>query len=309
MADDILRLLFEFKFRGVSFPVSEFSTDVEQDHVIHKWPDVDGGHVEGTGRAPLVHHATIHFRNGITPGISETWNADNVPLYPNAFRDFLIAMSIRRTGPLQHPELGIVQAKPKNASFKWLANKRDGCDVTASWIESDDTADDFKDVLLRTSPVADAQVFAADVDDQVIQWDNVLVTDDGDESTFSAAITSITSAFDTATLVQYQASGLIDRVLYRIDSLSTRVQKFGDITAWPIVTSCERLASAMNELKQTLLIDGRNIAALSTSQDMTLAALTVATRSSITDLLSLNPTLARSAVVPANTIVRYYKAA
>lgn len=314
---DVLEQLLEFRWRDIGVPVSDFSTDLQHDQVEHKWPDRDGAHVEATGRAPLVHHATIHFRNNLSPGINETWrlarigadgtfNADAQALYPTVFRAFLVAFATRSTGPLQHPELGVLQCKPKQAQFKWTSTRRDGIDCTASWVESDDTAADFEDILARPSPVSDALVAGIDLDSQLVQYASPAVTFDGGSTSFLDDIQAVTRTFDTASLISAQYAGKIDRVLYRVTSLQSRLSKAADLSAWPLVTSCERLKSALYGLKGSILNLDRAIAHYTTKKDTTLAALTGATQCDIGNLLKLNPSLAARPAVPQGTVVRYY---
>ena len=131
--------------------MTQFSTSLAHDQVVHKWADRDGAHVEATGRQPLQFRAAIPFKNAVLPGPGETWG--NLFLYPDTFRLFLTAFATRTSGILQHPELGPLRAKPHAAEFMWAANVRDGCDCTATWTESfDDTVTEFQDVLARKSP-------------------------------------------------------------------------------------------------------------------------------------------------------------
>jgi len=311
MADqifDVLEQLLEWKWRDVSAPTSEFDTEIDQDLVQHKWPNRDGAHVEATGRAPLMFTATLHFRNFIIPGLSETWNAGGAVLYPTVFRNFFQAMATRSSGPLQHPEFGLIQCKPKSAKCKWLASRRDGCDVTAAWIESlDDTVSDFKDILARKSPEPLAFVASADIDEQVIEWDNPPVTDDGLPTTFSDDVQSILNAYDIATIVSAQYGAKIDSVLYRVQSLEDRVSAANDVTAWPLISSCERLKGALYDLKVLLLTSEQNVQTITLQADTTLAALTAITGGDISDLITLNPALASTLIVTAGTTVRYYQ--
>jgi len=322
MADwDVLEQLLEFKWRDVSFPVTEFETDLEQDLALHKWPNRDGAHVEATGRAPLVFSATIPFRNFIQPGTTETWQnfiapdangnlESGAPLYPTVFRAFFQAMATRSSGQLQHPEFGLVQCKPKSARCKWSAMRRDGCDVTASWIESlDDTVSDFQDILARPSPVSEAQVAASDVDDQIVQWDNTPVTSDASASTFSQDLARVLSSFDMATILSSQYGASIDALTKRTSSLLDRVEAASDITAWPLIASCSRLQSSLYDVKQSLLTSGQSVAIFVPPEDTTLAALAAITGSTMDDLITLNAALVRNIRVPAGSEVRYYRKA
>jgi hypothetical protein len=319
MADfDVLEQLLEFKWRDVSFPVTDFDTDLEQDLAPHKFANRDGAHVEATGRAPLVFSATIPFRNFISPGANETWSIGtassysigNQPLYPTVFRAFFQAMATRSGGILQHPEFGPIQCKPKSARCRWTSQRRDGADVTASWVESlDDTVADFQDILARSSPISEAQVACADVDDQIVQWDNVAVTNDGISTTFSQDVARVLSTFDMATILSSQYGASIDALSNRVLTLLQRVQVANDITAWPLVSSCSRLQSSLYDVKLTLLTSGRAVNTFVPQEDTTLAALAAITGSSMDDIIKLNTGLARSVRVPAGTNVRYYRKA
>lgn len=303
---DVLEQLLEFKWRDVSFPVTDVGTDLEHDLMQHKWPDRDGAHVEATGRAPLVHTATIPFLNNLSPGLAETWNVNGQALYPTVFRAFLVAAATRSSGPLQHPELGIVTCKPHKFSFKWSSQRRDGVMCSASWIESDDTTGDFEDILARKSPVSEARVSSADLDAQIVQYANPTITADGDSSGFLDNILAITSAFDQATLLQAQYAGKIDHVLYRVNALEGRMLATADVTAWPLVNTAERLKSALNDMKSLLLTGDKGIGFFVVPKDFTLAALAAATGTAIYDLIKLNQALAAGPVVPQGTIIRRY---
>lgn len=313
---DVLEQLLEFKWRDVSFPVSEFDTDLEQDLVQHKWPNRDGAHVEATGRAPLAFSAIIHFRNFILPGINETWNIGtetsysigNQPLYPTVFRAFFVAMATRSSGVLQHPEFGPIRCKPKSARCKWTSQRRDGCDVTASWIESlDDTVSEFQDILARPSPIAESQVASADVDSQIVEWNNPAVTADSSSTSFSQDVAKILSTFDMATIVSSQYGASLDALTNRTLTLLQRVEAANDITAWPLISSCSRLQSSLYDVKLQLLTTGRDIATFTPQEDTSVGALSVLTNTSATDLIVLNASLARAPRVPAGTVVRYYR--
>ncbi len=302
---DLLEQLFELKWRDVAMPCTDFGTDIEHDQVSHEWPDRDGAHVEATGRKPLVHHASIPFRSNLSPGLAETWNAGGAVLYPTVFRQFLIAFSTRTTGPLQHPELGIITCKPKACHIRWQAKRRDGCDVQATWIESlDDTVTEFQDILASKSPVPAAVVASIDLDAQLTTYHSGLLADPS--FSFEDAIIAITTAFDAASLISSQAAGQINRVLYRLQRLQDRIQAAGDVTAWPITNSCLRLQDALNGMQARLLAGGKTVFYHRTQVDTTLPALVPVTNTSVTDLLTLNPRLAAYATVPALTVVRYY---
>jgi prophage DNA circulation protein len=301
MADDVLSQLLAFKWRTVIVPVSEFTTDILQDHVEHKWPDRDGAHVEATGRAPLVITAKCIFRNGVIAGKSEQFN---VVLYPEGFRQFFQACSIRETGTLQHPELGNIKCKLKSIRFRWHAGGRDGCDADAQWVESFDSDDQFQDVIARPSPVASVYIESADLDTQVMQYSNPALPP---QSSFLADIQAATAVFDTASLASKQIGGKIDHIVYRVQALEDAVSALRDNSAWPIIQSCERLKESLFELRKQQLVTQRTVGFYIVPKDQTLAALAAYLQTSIDDMMKLNIPLLDAPVVPRLTPVRYYE--
>lgn len=306
---DLFSQLQECKWRTVSFPTVSFSTSIQHDQAQHKWPDRDGAHVEATGRQPLVHRATIPFRNGVSPGKGETFGV----LYPDAFRAFLIAFSDRTSGTLIHPELGPVTCKPQMASADWSANIRDGVNVTASWIESYDEDKQYAETLARPSPIAGVYIEALDLDSQLTQYTDptglvkpASVDPKAPTMTFTQAITKITGAFDQVSLVSKRAGGYIDAVLYRVNTLQAACYAAKDNATWPIVNSCERLKASLYGLKQTQLTQQKDILLYVVPKDQTLAAIAATLGASVKDLVTLNSSLANAPIVPRLTSVRYY---
>ena len=102
-ASQLFASLLEFRWRDVSFPTTEFTTELRQDLAIHKLVDRDGAFVEGTGRAPLQITARVACLNGLDAGPNEHWQR---PLYPYTWRKLFEACADKSTGTLQHPELG-----------------------------------------------------------------------------------------------------------------------------------------------------------------------------------------------------------
>lgn len=293
------------KWRDVSFPVQQFSTSLAHDLAIHKWPDRDGAHVEATGRQPLTFRASIPFKNGVRPGPGESWGTSD--LYPTTFRLFLTAFATRTSGFLQHPELGLIRCKPHTAEFGWGATSRDGCDCTATWTESlDDTVTEFQDILASKSPVADLMLTCDELDSQIASYDNPLLSVHVRSFSFGAAIRNVTKSFNAITLASAKYGGYINHVAYRASLLEDAVLGLRDNKAWPMVTACERIRASLHDLKRSQLTASRLVGFYTVARDATLASLLVPTRSSVSNLLLLNPTLGRSSVIPKGTVVRYY---
>jgi prophage DNA circulation protein len=302
---DVLSQLLSFQWRGIAFPVASFSTQIAQDHVEHKWPDRDGAHIEATGRAPIVIHAKAIFRNNVAAGPKEIFGT----LYPTQFRSFLVAVVDRTSGPLQHPELGAINCKVKTADVDWDANKRDGADVSVTWIESFDDSSQFDQVLASPSPVAVLYSSAFDLDSQLTQY-NVpipkLPTISGES--FTQLISQITAITDQASLLNRQIGGYVDHALYRLSALSDSVMALKDSQTWPIFNSIERLRASLATYRLQQLQKTLNVSIYIVPKDQNLSSVATTVASSVSDLVKLNPLAASSAVVKSGTVIRYYQA-
>ena len=77
---DQLSKLQESSWAGIAFPNTGVVDDISFDLAIHKYPGLDGGFVENTGRNPGVFHIIGVFSNHIYPASGETWKYGS--LYP-----------------------------------------------------------------------------------------------------------------------------------------------------------------------------------------------------------------------------------
>jgi prophage DNA circulation protein len=138
---DILPSLLPTSWRGVIFPTTTVDLDINHSTVTHLYPHRDGGRVEGMGRDPVAHRFRIPFLRSIDRG-----------LYPQRFREFVVAWSDGSKGDLGHPELGILPCRPSKGTASWSADKRDGCWVDATWLESTDDGEAFAKLFRQSAP-------------------------------------------------------------------------------------------------------------------------------------------------------------
>lgn len=291
-----------------------------QDLVQHKFWGQDGASIEGTGRAPLVFTATIPFRNGIVPGKNERWGI----LYPDEYRAFVAASAVKGSGTLTHPEFGEVVCRLERCESEWSAERRDGCDVEATWIEDTTREEDELD-LANSSPITDASEAAASLDSQLsdLSPKPALPEYEPDFGDFMRGITAIS---DQASLLQTKAGGKIDQIAFRAGQLGNSLQRLQTRTAqtvkellrpdqslaarvamsWPMRQSTERLKSASRDMRKTILASGKPIVFYRVPKDATLAAIAIDTGAPLSDLMRLNPSALRSASVPEGSLIRHY---
>lgn len=301
---DIFTELREFSWRGIGFPVASTRFSFEHDQKDHAWADRDGVRIEPTGRGALLIHAAIPLVNGIEPGPMETWQG---PLYPTVFRSLIAALLDRSSGELNHPEFGKLTCCPKMADGEWVATMRDGVVLSATWRQTNEAEDELAQAVAAPSPITTAVQYGAALDTQLAE-SPALPQLPQFEPSFSDSMRSIQGAFDSVSLASAQVQGQIDHVVYRVKALSDAAVRAGDVQLWPVINSCERLKSAMADLRKTLLVANKKIAIYLTTKPLTLAQIAITKQAKLGDLLSLNPRLAALPIVPEQTSVRYYAA-
>lgn len=306
-SNDLFGALLELQWRGIGVPYSETELDLRQDLVIHKFGDRDGGHVEGTGRAPLQITARLPLFNGLTPAPSETWNAG--AMYPVLWRKFFAACADKTSGTLQHPELGSITCKCETAKTRWGADARSGVWVSVTWIESDDTGIDLDQDLSNPSPEAQVSISASDLDAQFASINPALVpTLPTFPFSFTDLANAIRSVIDQTTILEKTAQGRLDNLLYQANQFETSLSLAANAspTNWPMFQSCERAKSAAYALKAQPQTPSRPVLVKTTQKDATLAQVAAQVGASVADIIALNSGLVGPLFVPRGTPVQYY---
>lgn len=303
MADYFSTELLGCSWRDIGFPVTAFRVRISQDIAQHKRPDQDGARVESTGRNPLVFSASIPFRNNIAKGQNETWGT----LYPDAWRAFLAAMADRSKGTLQHPSLGRITCKAVSADTEITAQKRDGEDVSAEWIEYSEDEDASNAILAGESPIGGAVLEAIDLDTILADIPAIKAKDpDKSGASFEDTMRGVAGAVDRVSLLSRKTFGLIDRVAYRLNVVGDAIRAAGDPQNWPAKQSIERLRAQLFRIKRAALKAQRDTRIFITPSDVTLASLAPRLKNTVSDLVVLNPTLVAVPTVPQRTPVRYF---
>lgn len=301
---NVLDNLREFKWKSISFPVSRVHVTLAHDLVEHKFWAQDGANVEATGRAPLIIGATIHFRNTLARGRQESWGF----LYPNTFRNFFAASADRTTGILEHPELGEINCKLRQAEITHTAERRDGVDVEASWVETRET-ENTKSAFTSTSPAVGATAAAIDLDANLTNYNLAppLPKTGVWVGGFAPTIRSLASVGDQVSLLSRQIGGQVASVNYRLNQMEAFFNSVRNVQNTPIIQSIQRMRAATYNLQQKLLQKQRETRIYVVPVTKTLASIVVdLTGNTISDLVKLNPSLVGFATVPRGTAVRYY---
>lgn len=315
--------LLACSWRGIEFPISSMEFSFDQDLAEHKYWGSDGANVEATGRNPLVIKATIPFVNGIVPGKNERW----LTLYPNTFREFVIAFTNRTTGLLVHPEFGEIVCKPQSLSTVHEATRRDGVEVQATWVE---TLDDELRVVQVDSPVQTANRIAKDLD--ASKDDIVALIPEGQfpEESFESLINKATGVVDSVSIAANLLINKPRQVIFRLQQFENSVDRLRRVDTWPLKDASERIKNSLLDIleafntKHTVVGTGqgsvnappplinspRPIARLVTPQGNRMTAsqiqASLPVANSMEDLIALNPTLVARPEVGGGTLIRYY---
>jgi prophage DNA circulation protein len=295
--------LLPFKWRDNSYPCTRIRLTLAHDLVEHKYWRVNAARVEDTGVAPIRISAELPISNRVVPGKAEKWKAGK--LFPTALRALLVDFATRSAGLLQHPEFGRIACKAERIDFELAADRRDGPVVTASWVE---TIDDDVITEIVNRPVVDIGLEAANLDAEYRDLKRLVPSLPEYQTDFEDFARAIQGIGDQIALLSSRTVGQIDRLAYRINNVQASIERAKSALTWPATQAIERLKSATNDLRETLLVVGRDLQIFTVPVDTTLAGLQamLPASTSLSDLIKMNPVLVVRPVVPKGTRVRHY---
>ncbi len=297
----ILSQLRECSFRGISFPIVSIIDTFHQDLAIHKKLDVNGARIEPTGRQPTVYQVRAVFYEHVMPGVNESWGRQ--ALFPTVFQDVKTACETGGPGWLVHPFYGSVRVCPQSWSASLLAERQDGMMADITFIEN--TLDDAAEPKSSVTQVASLSAAQLDIYVPPIMWPVV----EKRKTSFTDLCNTITSAFDSVSLLEQRTSGKIDLMVGAVNRVQNSIESFAGTTKAIVSTNCSRLKNAGLALKKVqLTLANKTISNYIVKQNVTIANLANILKNSVEDLITLNPDLARFSTVPVLTYVRYYKA-
>ncbi|MRG98207.1 DNA circularization N-terminal domain-containing protein [Polyangium spumosum] len=319
---DILSTLQEASWRDIPFPIANISESGTQDAPLHKRADRDGAFVEGTGRAPFVYKVTgVFVASTIARGKNETWD----DLFPATFLRVRDAWMDRTTGTLNHPLYGPVRCKPASWDVSLNPDNRGGVFVDLSFIE---TNDDAETPAFTPSERSFAKSTAADLDAQLGTLNpppSVFAPQDGEQS-FSELVDSLTAVVDSTTLQGQRAIAKIDSGIGKLQRLANSIDRAASVVVTDATTgtttnlgplgagaariwqNCQNLAVALREIRSKILTSSnKDVSTFITERPTMLVGLSIQLKTTVAELLELNPTLPRARpVIPAYTLVKYY---
>jgi prophage DNA circulation protein len=294
MADalDILGNLLPLKFRGIEVPCQTNSIKVTQNLVEHNQYGVSGGEQENTCRKSAHLSFTIPFRAGLL-GYRN--------LYPNTYRDFWNACCDRSTGPLQHPEFGLMDVKVENYDTSWDPARRDGVDMTVSFVETIEKG--LRIELTASSPIKYATGLALDAE-KLGPGIKLPKYNDGSGSSLSDALKKLKGMQMLADITAAGMLAEIEKTMEAVNVLIDFTNQMSDPKAWPVMQALKGIETALVSAYDSAgLVDKKAIDIRTTTQERTTPLLAGDYGITIEQLFKLNPLLAAKDKVPAGTVV------
>jgi hypothetical protein len=292
------------KWRGISLYVSEFNTTWSHRQVERAYPYVDVPGHDWTGFDGFKTQATIHFLNTIEP-----------TLYPERWVEFRDAIVDGSTGPLEHPDLGEIKARPMEGSLRITAQSTAGILVTCSWAQTRDTVED-DETAFATSGGDSEQAEAADEGLAAL----TLIYPDGEpDSSLSDTVGAIEGAVFTYGQqiggAINQAQGLVGRHIQAIDLMgeawrhsdpSDRDAMAGAVARAATETLLYNMYDKLGKKAEQAAKKARPTSVHLVTGPSSLAALAGALGNTLDELLTLNPSAASSPTVTTGAKIQHY---
>jgi hypothetical protein len=286
---NVLGLLTTMSWRGTEYPVTDRNVSFLHENVDHRIQYRNNDFPEPIGPHSFLFKYTIPMREDIAVG-----------KYENLFNEGLIIllgdMRSKEPGDLNDPVYGTYRCVPVSYSETTDVNKRDGTDVSVEFIHSPRIGDSDPELPTTITGLSGLVGDAGLLDED-------LKAKDWNQEPSPEGTTSILNAING-----YGRQGLrqIDKVSANLDSLAAQMQKIEDTADlaenpqnWQIRDSARNLHLQILQAKNRLTEDPvTKVARILTKTTTTVSSMAADSGMTIAELLSMNPSLARSPVIP-----------
>jgi prophage DNA circulation protein len=290
---NVVGSLAELSFRNLNpVPCGDASYDFGHDQAERRYPFIDAAGHDHTGRQPIKFSATLYFVNTLEAG-----------LYPDAWNEWRDGLFDGSSGKLDHPDLGIVQARVLSVSVKLAATNRAGVIVNVTWTETIDNLDDH---AVYQGPAVSLRDAAAAADAACakfgISYPKII---DPPQISLTDLVGAIEGAVSSTVL---QVSGLINQGLGTIRKLTELATFQNTVAAWPVVYNLELLAAGLAETLENMTRSARPTGSTILTTSTTLDAFARDTGNTVVEVANLNPTMLGRPSVPKGASLTFYKA-
>lgn len=288
---DVLSQLQAFEWRGQKYPISSRSVSFSHDGVKHVIQYRDNGYTEQLGAQPLTFSYTLVMREGVAVGQYKSLFTTGYPVLFQSMRD-------RMRGVLVDPVLsGEWLCVPSSFSDDMDFTRRDGTDVRVEFTYSpDDDAGDVALPLTLQGLVSEAGALDAEVARQ--DW--------GQEPSPEPSIDPLDVPGSVVGQVEANAGKLsaqMEDTAYKLEKVERAAERATNPNLAPIKQAARRLRLAALDVANWPRDPNRKTVAVTTKSAKGLSVFAAEVGMTVLDLLKLNPSLARSPVIPSGTTV------
>lgn len=294
--NDILAHLLPLKWRGIEVPCTVNDVDVNHNLVEHNQYGVSGGEQENTCRKSARFSFHCLFRAGI---------AGYKNLYPTTFRDFWNACCDRTTGPLQHPEFGLIDCKVASFKIAYEPTKRDGLDLDVVFVETIEKGISVD--LTAASPITYAVWLAGDLE-TISTFIEVPEYDDGSGLTLKEALAKIKGTISLAGMSVSNMLSDIQSSINAVNGMLDMLNTSTDVKSWEAIDILKQIESSleMTAEKAATLTTNKTIEIKNVAVGGIPSVVASQFAMSIEDFYKLNPMLAIYDTIPVGLQVFVY---
>jgi hypothetical protein len=257
------------------------------------------------GRNPFVINVTAVFANTINPGINEFWKKGT--LYPNVYKQMLYESLASETQVLNHPFMGAIDAKIESFKPSIDARIRGGEIVDITFIEtiSDQEIEYIFSVIDRASQAA-VQIDTAFANLNPNPKDLGLPIY---KKNLNDLMNDVKGAIDKTdrTIKGAYSTAPIDELYGRCKEIVSSCKNLNQSSHAFVRQTATILKSTATIIKSELKTNSRDvIKVLRTITSSTLGSYISQTGNTMDELMYLNSELVKKAVIPPNTVIRYW---
>lgn len=307
MAIDVVSQLPQLRWGGRPAFCSSVETSGGNRLASRMYPYVDGAAHDDVGANPISVRATLHFLNGIESG--------GAALYPDQWANFHELLMTGTLRELEHPDLGVMQARVVDWSYVVSTASISGVNVSVSWEQS---LEDLDEVVSFATAAVDAKVAAAAVSDAMSKLKIEYPTGAPEGDLVGSVVAVIDTGFSVATDIQGEVNK-ITGTLDRIESSFERTMKavgvtdatgrdsiLGSEARWQLQSGIDTLRAILAQAVETAQRRARQTGTYVVTVNTSVAKLAQELGNSVADLIGLNPSIVESPVVRKGTSVRHY---
>lgn len=295
---DVFPLIPRLSWRGIEYPVIERNVSFLHENVDHRIQYRENDFPEPIGPHSFLFKYTIPMREDIAKGPYKNLFNEGLPILVRNMRN-------KEPGDLVDPVYGPFRCVPVSFSETTDVNKRDGTDVQVEFLHSpliNDTDPELpKSITGIVGLVGESGLL-----------DSELKLQDWKQEPSPEGVTDALSAING---IGRQGLRQIDKIGAQLDALSLKMQKIEDTADiaenpqnWKIRDSARQVQLDIVEAKKRISEDpATKVVRLTTKVAKTVTTMARDFGMTVEQLISMNPSMARSPLIPSGTKINIAK--